>query len=621
MNKLYKRIAASALAVIIGIGIISPIESAQAVSKSSATNISYTNVNDDPGAGRLSGENISEDFFESDNNDGIFKTIPFAAYGSSSSVSTYTGKTYTHQDQFDGYTIVNGVDVSYYQETIDWAKAKAAGIDFAIIRAGYRGYSAGTLNRDTYFDSNMDGAAAAGVGTGIYIFSQATSEAEAEEEAQFILDRIGTHTVNMPIVLDFEFASNSSGETGRLKSANLSKDEATNVCLAFCNKISAAGYTPMVYANYNMLTSHLNADVISASYPIWLANYTTSTKYTGKFSYWQYSSSGKVDGIKGSVDMNFYYCAPDGNIASAVISPVPDQKYTGQALTPDITVSIGDKTLTKGTDFTVAYSNNTEIGKATITVTGIGQYNGTRTLNFNIYDGTAVPEITGLSASTKTKNYITLQWDTASNITGYELYRSSSPNGEYALVKKVTKASTTTFKNTKLTEGQCYYYKIRAYRETNGVATYGEMSGSVGIYTKTSYTRLALPKSNTDIYSDLTVSAEVVSSPAKNSFVNVTYCTYDDTGAKWYRVSYDGTAGFIPASRVTAAKQGKVKTKKVNVRKKSKVKSKKLTTVGKNKKVAVIKTKKTASGTWYNVIFKKGSKTYKGWIYSIYVKI
>ena len=579
-------------------------------------------TNDDPGAGRLSGDNISEDFFKADvNNSNGFVTSPFFQYGSTVTDNAYTNKSYTHQDQFDGFTIDNGIDVSYYQQTIDWAKVKAAGIDFAFIRAGYRGYSAGTLNNDTHFDTNMDGAAAAGVGTGIYIFSQATTTAEAEEEAQFILNKIGTHTVNMPIVLDFEFASDSKGETGRLKSANLTKDAATSVCLAFCNKIYAAGYTPMVYANVNMLTNHLNADVISASYPIWLANYTTSTSYAGTFSYWQYASNGKVDGITGNVDMNYYYGAPAGNIAPAIVTPIEDQKYTGAAITPEIAVTMNGVTLIKDTDYTLTYTNNIAIGTATITITGINQYNGTRNITFNIVDDTVLPEISGLTFKTRTKNSLTLQWNTVKNITGYEIYRASSPNGEYSLIKTITKASTGTFNNTKLTEGQCYYYKMRAYKTTNGVDAYGDFSVTVPICTKTSYTRLALPKYNTDIYSEIDVNSEINASVEKNDFLKVSYCTYDDAGNKWYRVSYDGATGFVPVYRTTTAKQGKIKTSKVNVRKKAKISSKKVTTLKKNKKVAVLKTKKTKTGTWYNILFIKGDKTYKAWVYSIYVKI
>lgn len=586
---------------------------------------------EDPGAGRLSGQYIPDEFFgngvndtpSATSNDNGLISNSFGQFGSVQTSNQFTGKNYIHQNKFDGFTIINGIDVSSYQKDIDWSQVKASGIEFAFIRVGgrYYGLTSNGFYDDVKYDANMDGAAAAGIKTGIYIFSQATTTDEAVEEAQYILDRIGTHTVNMPLILDFEFASNASGTTGRLKAANLSKDAATSVCMAFCQTIHDAGYTPMVYANPDMLNNHLNPDVISASYPIWLANYTTDTGYSGMFNYWQYSSAGKVPGIEGNVDMDFFYDAPIGNITSAIIKPIPDQVFTGAAITPDLAVTMNGTALVNGIDYTAIYTDNTAIGTATITITGINGYNGTRTITFNITDNNPLPVITDLSLKTKTKNYITLKWSTASDITGYELYRASSLNGNYALIKTITKSSTGTFKNTKLTEGQCYYYKIRTYKTTNGVNSYGELSAPVGTFTKTSYTRLALPKTDTDIYAGIDVNSEVIANPEKNEFVKVTYCTLDDAGTKWYRVSYDGVSGYMYAGQVTIAKQGKVKTSKVNVRKSSKVSSKKLTTVGKNKKIAIIKTKKTKAGTWYNVIFVKGSKTYKGWIYSIYVKI
>lgn len=129
-------------------------------------NITYA-ANDDPGAGRLSGEHISDEFYDTDsdkNSISPFKLPGLRRFGSSSSKSPYTGSTYTHQAIFDSRTIMNGIDVSKYQGKIDWNKVKAAGIDFAFIQVGYRGYgSAGTLNsstKDPYYETNMQNAIA-----------------------------------------------------------------------------------------------------------------------------------------------------------------------------------------------------------------------------------------------------------------------------------------------------------------------------------------------------------------------------------------------------------------------------------------------------------------------------
>lgn len=218
--------------------------------------------------------------------------------------SEYTGQTYLHNDRFDGHTVVNGIDVSYHNGGIDWNKVKAAGIEYAMIRVGYRGYTSGTLNEDVNFRSNIQGALTAGLKVGVYIFSQAINNAEAVEEANFIMDRISGYGITLPVVIDFEYAS---GNTGRLYNAKLSVDEATGVCGTFGNTVAARGYTPMIYANKSMLQSNLHADVLSRYFKIWLANYTTVTNYGGDYYAWQYSSKGRINGISGYVDCNFFY--------------------------------------------------------------------------------------------------------------------------------------------------------------------------------------------------------------------------------------------------------------------------------------------------------------------------
>lgn len=587
--------------------------------------VSYA-VSDDPGAGRLSGTDIPEEFYE---NASASYTLPnLRRYGSFQTSSTYTGKTYTHQDQFADRTIINGIDVSEYQKTIDWQKVKAAGIDFAFIRVGGRGWGKpGTLYRDSTYDTNMKNAALAGVNTGIYIFSQAITKAEAIEEAQYILNNIGTYTVNMPLILDFEFASGST-DGGRLKNANLTKAEATNICLAFCETIAAAGYTPMVYANPDMLNNHLNPATISASYPIWLANYTTSTSYTGDFSFWQYSSTGKVNGISGNVDMNFYYAKAEDNflpnttsISSAVINAIPNQKYTGKNITPELTVTHNGVTLIPNTDYTVSYSDNKSIGTATAKITGKNSYKGTKTITFNIIPKT----MSAVKAKKRTTSYITLSWSKDTNATGYQIWRSSSLNGTYKKIKTISNKATTTYKNTKLTSGQCYYYKIRAYTKAGSKTYYGEYSSVKAIYTNMGYTRLALGKSGASIYDTTSTAGNVILKPTVNVPMTVSYSTKDEAGNTWYYVTYKTTdtsyEGYIPSGKVTIAKQGKINGTKVNVRKSNTTKSKKLTQLSRNKKVTVLSTKKKKGVTWYKVTFKKGSKTYTGWISAPYVKI
>lgn len=221
---------------------------------------------------------------------------------------------YIHNVQFlsGNYKIHKVIDVSKYQKDIDWVKVKQSGVDYAIIRAGFRGYGdIGTLNTDSYFKQNIEGALAAGIEVGVYFFSQAITEIEATEEAKYVLDLIEEYEISLPVAIDFEYAYDKSGVTGRLYSADLSKEAATQICKKFCTAVEDKGYTAMVYANRSMLENGLDASEIAENYKIWLAHYTDCTDYAGDYEFWQYTQSGTVDGITTNVDLNFWYKAQE----------------------------------------------------------------------------------------------------------------------------------------------------------------------------------------------------------------------------------------------------------------------------------------------------------------------
>ena len=265
-------------------------------------------LNDDPLAGRAKGE-LAEGFYDD--------TETYALPGG-----------YVHNPKFNGYNILNGIDVSVYQGNIDWNAVKAEGIDFAIIRVGYRGYAAvGNMREDANYRRNIQGALDAGLKVGVYMFSQATNTQEAIEEANFMLSRISGYDISFPVVMDFEYASTSSGEGGRLYNANLSREEATTVCKAFASTVRNAGYRPMIYANKYMLRNRLNAGELSAVADIWLANYTSQTDYEGEYSCWQYTSSGYLNGISGRVDLDFWYEKPSTTYKGKDYSAVYNYEY------------------------------------------------------------------------------------------------------------------------------------------------------------------------------------------------------------------------------------------------------------------------------------------------------
>ncbi len=196
-----------------------------------------------------------------------------------------------------------GVDVSTWQGSIDWAKVKAAGVDFAILRLGFRGYGSGALVLDNTFQQNIRGATAAGLKVGVYFFTQAINEREAVEEASMCLQYVSGYSLAYPIAIDIEDAGSSTARTN-----SLTTEQRTKICIAFCETIRNSGYKACVYANKNWFETKLYASQLS-QYIIWLAHYTTATSssYGGRYDIWQHTSTGKVNGISGNTDMNISY--------------------------------------------------------------------------------------------------------------------------------------------------------------------------------------------------------------------------------------------------------------------------------------------------------------------------
>lgn len=195
---------------------------------------------------------------------------------------------------------LDGIDVSAWNGTIDWGRVKASGIDFAIIRIGFRGYGTGSLNEDRCFEYNIKNAAANGIKVGVYFFSQAVNDGEAVEEADYVLGILSKYNIGLqyPIVLDVE-ASGDKANEGRAD--NISVDDRTNVCIAFAERIKSSGNTPMIYSNKVWLTSYIDTNRLNCD--IWLAQYASNPTYDGIYTMWQYTSSGSVDGISGDVDL------------------------------------------------------------------------------------------------------------------------------------------------------------------------------------------------------------------------------------------------------------------------------------------------------------------------------
>ncbi len=198
-----------------------------------------------------------------------------------------------------------GVDVSEWQENIDWVKVKQSGINYAILRVGFRGYGSGRIVEDASFRENVVAAKAAGLKVGVYFFSCALNTQEAVEEASAVLNMIAGYGIDYPIVIDIETIE---GSTTRANAFNyMSANERTKIAIAFCETIKSAGYTPMVYSFKSWLEHGMYASELE-QYLIWLAHIGVSqTSYAGRYDMWQYTWTGTVPGISGGVDMNRSY--------------------------------------------------------------------------------------------------------------------------------------------------------------------------------------------------------------------------------------------------------------------------------------------------------------------------
>ncbi|MCR4946058.1 MAG: glycoside hydrolase family 25 protein [Lachnospiraceae bacterium] len=197
-----------------------------------------------------------------------------------------------------------GIDVSFYQDDVDFEKVKNSGIDFVFVRAGFRGYGTGSLNEDSKAVENIKNALTAGLDVGVYFFSQAINEKEAVEEAEYVFDILekagitSPEELKMPIVFDPESIMNDSARTD-----GVTGEQFTLNSIAFCETVKEKGYDPCVYCN--MLWQAFKLDLgILKDYKIWYADYEELPQTPYDYTYWQYSDTGSVDGVKGPVDLD-----------------------------------------------------------------------------------------------------------------------------------------------------------------------------------------------------------------------------------------------------------------------------------------------------------------------------
>jgi len=233
--------------------------------------------------------------------------------------------------------LMKGIDVSVHNDSIDWQKVKNAGIQFAILRAGY---GREMSQKDARFEENYRNAKAAGIPVGAYWYSYAMSEDEARLEADVFLSVIKGKQFEMPVYFDLE----------EKKQFDLGKEKVSAIMRAFLERVESAGYFVGLYGSASSLTTHTAYD-IKSRYTIWLAHWAEQTNYSGAYGIWQYSDKGKVNGISGNVDLDTCYTDFPSTIKAKglngygkeqISTPEPD------STTANVTVKIGNETY-KGT--------------------------------------------------------------------------------------------------------------------------------------------------------------------------------------------------------------------------------------------------------------------------------
>ena len=380
-----------------------------------------------------------------------------AAYGGDFSGGTpfaNTGRsTYYHNGRFNGNLIVNGVDISDWQsKKCDFAKAKNAGVDFAIMKVTGTYY--GRSNLSMYNDDNIAAqyanAKANGVMVGVYVFSQAKNAAEGKKEAEFALNRlkalgIGPEDLQLPVYMDYEFAGGILGRMYGLKRA-----DATAAAVAFCNTIKAAGYTPGIYANSSFFSSYIDTSALASDVDLWCAQYYSQCQSGVNYSKWQYSSSAKIDGMlyylgyQGKIDVNFWYLNKNVNPSPSTTIKGRNVLSVADARSPKFNIYNSSGALMKeGVDYVVGGIRNNKKGSGYAYIKGIGAYGGYALVPLTIADSSS--------------------GDTNQNLNGVSANYLTAANGAVSAVKSTAGTSTSSSASTSTAYKVGKTYKTQVY--------------------------------------------------------------------------------------------------------------------------------------------------------------
>lgn len=560
----------------------------------------------------------------------------------------YTGLVHTHANAHAGKELLYGIDVSHHQSDIDWNKVKKAGVEFVFIRCGYTGYGTQSdfrMAKDSKFETFIQGAHDAGLRIGIYYFSQATSKSEAKQEAEKTLELLEPYKewITLPVVCDYEPSSEN-----KYRIDSVSYADATTYIAKYCELVEQDGYN----AAYYSYREFLNALTLSSlsNYDCWVAQFSTSTSYTHEYDFWQYSSTGTVDGISGAIDCDFWYhdTTKDGKFSAySRTSPGKVTEISKTAAT-DTTVSLSWKASSEASSYQVSYATSNggsyktfgTVTKTSCTVTGLKSNttyyfkvtaanetgNAQASTAFSAATTEAVSEsgtvvakpakVTDLTRVSATTTSIKLKWKAVSGATKYQVRMCAAKDGTFTKVKNVTGTSATV---TGLEANTGYYFKVRAYNESG----WGSVSAALNAVTASGKAYLMYSTSNLNLRAGAGTSNKVLTVVPKYTVFNVTVKQADVSETIWYKAKYTtggkSYTGYLCGTYITAGPRGK-STKKLTIRKSASSGAAAVTTIKAGKKLTILSSKKVSGTTWYRIAIKKNGKIMTGYVQSKYVK-
>ena len=394
------------------------------------------------------------------------------------------GKGLTHDSQFANSKKTYGIDVSKWNGKIDWKKVKGAGVDFAIIRIGYRAMASGNNTLDPWFEYNIVEADKAGLKVGVYFYTQAITEKEAKEEADFCAEKLKPYKqlIDFPIMYDIENTA-----TDRMGKAKLDTKTRDSLCLGFCSQIEKHGYKGGVYSYKAYFNDKLTMSKIDSKYYIWLAEWKKKPTYTGKYKMWQYSDgdfnnkniiSYKVPGISGALDLDVAYeyvpAKVKGVKYKATVHNSISVSWSKVNNADGYEIRIYDKndkvvstkkvgsSSNSGTVVNLPYGTKFKVG-----IRAYYYFKNSKTYAFGLTSNrveavTSPSQITDLEQKSSGANSITLKWGGKGSATGYKVYTYNTKTKKYTRVA-VIKTNSYTIKN--LSTAKKYNFAVIAYRK------------------------------------------------------------------------------------------------------------------------------------------------------------